>query len=182
VLLIPVFAIVAILIRLDSKGPIFFCQKRFGLNKRQFWLYKFRTMTVDAEERLKEIEHLNEKDGAVFKIKKDPRITRLGAFLRMSSIDELPQLLNVVIGHMSLVGPRPLSLRDGSRLEETWQKRRFSVRPGMTCLWQISGRSNLSFEQWMKLDLEYIDAWSLQLDFEILAKTIPAVMTARGAV
>ena len=181
-ILLPLFAIVAVMIRLDSKGPVFFKQRRFGLNKRQFWLYKFRTMSVDAEARLKEIEHLNEKDGPIFKIKEDPRITRLGKILRKSSIDELPQLINVVIGDMSLVGPRPLSLRDGSRLAENWQKRRFSIRPGMTCLWQISGRSDLSFDEWMKLDLEYIDTWSLQLDWEILVRTIPAVVSARGAV
>ncbi len=182
VLLFPLFVAVALLIRWDSKGPVLFRQRRFGLNKRRFWVYKFRTMTVDAERRMKEIEHLNEKDGPIFKIKADPRITRVGKFLRKTSIDELPQLMNVLIGDMSLVGPRPLSLRDGSRLEEAWQKRRFSVRPGMTCLWQVSGRSDLSFEEWMRLDLEYIDTWSLQLDWEILVKTVPAVVTAKGAV
>ncbi|MDH3531261.1 MAG: sugar transferase [Acidobacteriota bacterium] len=180
--LAPLLAFVAILIKIDSKGPVLFKQKRFGLNKREFWLYKFRTMSVDAEDRLREIEHLNEKDGPIFKIKKDPRITRVGRLLRKSSIDELPQLINVLIGDMSLVGPRPLSLRDGSRLAESWHKRRFSIRPGMTCLWQISGRSDLTFEEWMKLDLEYIDSWSLQLDWKILVRTIPAVVSARGAV
>jgi exopolysaccharide biosynthesis polyprenyl glycosylphosphotransferase len=183
ILFAPVLIVVAILIKLDSpNGPIFFVQERVGYNKRRFRMIKFRTMVPDAEARMKEIEHLNEKDGAIFKIKNDPRITRVGGFLRKSSLDELPQLINVLLGDMSLVGPRPLSIRDASRLEESWQKRRFSVRPGLTCLWQVSGRSELSFEQWMKLDLEYIDHWSLLLDWWILARTIPAVLTSRGAV
>lgn len=182
VLLSPLFVVIAILIKLDSKGSIFFVQERMGYNKRRFRMIKFRTMVTDAEAKMDEIEHLNEKEGPIFKIKNDPRITRLGRFLRKSSLDELPQLINVLLGEMSLVGPRPLSIRDALRLEESWQKRRFSVRPGLTCLWQISGRSNLSFEQWMKLDLEYIDHWSLQLDWQILIKTIPAVLTSRGAV
>ena len=178
----PLLAIVAVLIKLDSKGPAFFVQERMGYNKRRFSMIKFRTMTIDAEARMEEIEHLNEKNGPIFKIKNDPRITRVGRILRKFSIDELPQLFNVLIGDMSLVGPRPLSIRDALRLEELWQKRRFSVKPGLTCLWQISGRSNLSFEQWVELDLEYIDTWSLQLDWWILLKTVPAVIAARGAV
>ena len=178
----PLLAIVAVLIKLDSKGPVFFVQERMGYNKRRFSMIKFRTMTIDAEARMEEIEHLNEKNGPIFKIKNDPRITRVGKILRKFSIDELPQLFNVLIGDMSLVGPRPLSIRDALRLEELWQKRRFSVKPGLTCLWQISGRSNLSFEQWVELDLEYIDTWSLQLDWWILLKTVPAVIAARGAV
>ncbi len=181
-LISPIFVVIAILIKLDSKGSIFFIQERMGYNKRRFRMLKFRTMVADAEAKLQEIEHLNEKEGPIFKIKNDPRITRLGRFLRKSSLDELPQLINILFGEMSLVGPRPLSLRDVSRLEESWQKRRFSVRPGLTCLWQISGRSNLSFEQWVKLDLEYIDHWSLLLDWWILLKTVPAVLTSRGAV
>jgi exopolysaccharide biosynthesis polyprenyl glycosylphosphotransferase len=182
ILFAPVLAVISILIKLDSPGSVFFVQERMGYNKRRFRMIKFRTMVADAEARMKEIEHLNEKDGAIFKIKNDPRVTRLGRFLRKSSLDELPQLINVLLGDMSLVGPRPLSIRDAMRLEESWQKRRFSVRPGLTCLWQISGRSDLSFEQWMKLDLEYIDHWSLLLDWWILVRTIPAVLTSRGAV
>ncbi len=178
----PLFAIIAVLIKLDSIGPVFFVQERMGYNKRRFQMIKFRTMTTDAEARMEEMEHLNEKEGPIFKIKDDPRVTRVGRILRKFSIDELPQLLNVLLGDMSLVGPRPLSIRDAVRLEECWQKRRFSVKPGLTCLWQISGRSNLSFEQWVALDLEYIDTWSLQLDWLILLKTLPAVIAARGAV
>jgi lipopolysaccharide/colanic/teichoic acid biosynthesis glycosyltransferase len=138
-------------------------------------------MVVDAETRMKEIEHLNEVSGPVFKIKNDPRITPIGKFLRKTSIDELPQLFNVLMGDMSLVGPRPLPLRDYEGFSEDWQRRRFSVRPGVTCLWQIGGRSSISFEQWMELDLQYIDKWSLLLDFKILLMTIPAVLRGSGA-
>lgn len=178
----PLFIIIAVVIRLDSRGAIFFRQERVGYNKRRFYMIKFRTMVADAEARLEEIEHLNEKSGPIFKIRQDPRITRIGGILRKFSLDELPQLINVLLGDMSLVGPRPLSVRDAIRIEEYWQKRRFSIKPGMTCLWQISGRSNLSFEEWVDLDLKYIDNWSLQLDGWILLKTIPAVLTTRGAV
>jgi exopolysaccharide biosynthesis polyprenyl glycosylphosphotransferase len=180
-ILAPLFVIVAIAIKLESPGPVFFIQDRFGLNKRRFRMIKFRTMRADAEARMQEIEHLNEKSGPIFKIRNDPRITRIGRWLRKTSIDELPQLINVMLGDMSIVGPRPLSVRDALRMELAWQKRRFSVKPGLTCLWQISGRSNLSFEQWMELDLEYIDHWSLKLDVSILLRTIPAIVTARGA-
>jgi exopolysaccharide biosynthesis polyprenyl glycosylphosphotransferase len=178
----PLFLLAALLIKLDSRGPVFFSQERMGYNKRRFMMVKFRTMVTDAEARMAEIEHLNEKDGPIFKIKNDPRITRVGRVLRKFSIDELPQLFNVLMGDMSLVGPRPLSIRDALNLEESRQKRRFSVKPGLTCLWQISGRSNLSFDEWVDLDLEYIDGWSLHLDWWILLKTIPAVISARGAV
>jgi lipopolysaccharide/colanic/teichoic acid biosynthesis glycosyltransferase len=158
-----------------------FVQERVGLNKRRFRMLKFRTMQRDAEARMSEIEHLNEKTGPIFKIRNDPRITSVGRWLRRTSIDELPQLVNVLLGDMSIVGPRPLSVRDATRMELAWQKRRFSVKPGLTCLWQVSGRSNLSFDQWMQLDLEYIDRWSLGLDATILLRTIPAVVLARGA-
>ena len=180
-LLLPLLVVTAIAIRLTSKGPAMFVQKRLGLNKRHFGIYKFRTMVVDAEKRQKEIEHLNEVSGPVFKIKNDPRITPLGRFLRKTSIDELPQLFNVLKGDMSLVGPRPLPIRDYEGFNEDWQRRRFSVRPGITCLWQIGGRSSISFEKWMELDLQYIDKWSLALDLEILVKTIPAVLRGSGA-
>lgn len=177
----PIFLLAAIAIKLDSRGPIFFVQERVGLSKRRFRMIKFRTMGIDAEARMKDLEHLNEKSGPIFKIKHDPRITTIGKWLRRTSIDELPQLVNVLLGDMSIVGPRPLSVRDAVKMEEAWQKRRFSVKPGLTCLWQVSGRSNLSFEQWMQLDLEYIDRWSLGLDATILLRTIPAVVLARGA-
>jgi exopolysaccharide biosynthesis polyprenyl glycosylphosphotransferase len=177
----PVLILTAMLIKLTSPGPIFFRQKRLGLNKRIFYIYKFRTMVMDAEQRQKELEKFNEVTGPVFKIKNDPRITRLGGFLRKTSIDELPQLFNVVTGEMSLVGPRPLPVRDYEGFDKDWQRRRFSVRPGITCLWQINGRSSIPFEQWMELDMQYIDKWSLWLDLKILYRTIPAVLKGSGA-
>jgi exopolysaccharide biosynthesis polyprenyl glycosylphosphotransferase len=179
--LAPLFIMVAILIKLDSSGPVFFAQDRVGLNKRRFRMYKFRTMVGDAEQKQSALEDLNEADGPVFKIKNDPRITRLGKYLRKMSIDELPQLLNVLIGNMSLVGPRPLPLRDDQGFDQDWLRRRFSVRPGITCLWQVNGRSSLSFQEWMELDLRYIDQWSFWLDVKLLAKTIPAVLRGVGA-
>lgn len=181
ILLAPLFVIIGILIKIDSRGPIFFVQERVGYNKRRFPFYKFRTMISDAEKRQADIEHLNEAGGPVFKIKNDPRVTKLGNILRKTSIDELPQLLNVLKGEMSLVGPRPLPVRDYKRFEKNWQKRRLSVRPGITCLWQIQGRSELSFDKWIELDMEYIDQWSLLLDLKILVKTIPAVFKGSGA-
>jgi len=181
-LLLPLFLLVAIAIKLDSPGPIFFVQQRVGLRKRLFPMYKFRSMRIDAEEKMKEIEHLNEAEGPIFKMKNDPRVTMVGNFLRKTSLDELPQLINVIRGHMSLVGPRPMSIRDVDLFEKGIQRKRFSVRPGLTCIWQISGRSDLPFDDWLKLDLEYIETWSLWLDFKILIKTLPAVIFSKGAV
>jgi exopolysaccharide biosynthesis polyprenyl glycosylphosphotransferase len=177
----PVMIVVAILIKLTSSGPVFFRQNRIGHNKRKFVIYKFRTMVVDAEKKMQHIEHLNEVSGPVFKIKNDPRITTLGRFLRKTSIDELPQLFNVLKGDMSLVGPRPLPVRDYEGFSEDWHRRRFSVRPGITCLWQVHGRNNIPFETWMELDMQYIDQWSLMLDLKILARTIPTVLKGVGA-
>jgi exopolysaccharide biosynthesis polyprenyl glycosylphosphotransferase len=181
VLLSPLFLVVAIFIKFTSPGPVFFVQKRLGLSKRRFSIYKFRTMVVDAEKKMHELEDLNEVSGPVFKMRKDPRITPVGRFLRKTSIDELPQLFNVLKGEMSLVGPRPLPVRDYEGFDQDWQRRRFSVVPGITCLWQVNGRSSVSFEQWMELDMQYIDQWSLWLDLKILARTIPAVLKGSGA-
>jgi exopolysaccharide biosynthesis polyprenyl glycosylphosphotransferase len=180
-LLAPLFSIVALLIKLTSEGDVFFLQERVGYNKRKFLIYKFRTMVPNAEKMMAELENLNEVSGPVFKIKNDPRMTRLGKLLRRTSIDELPQLFNVLKGDMSLVGPRPLPVRDYQGFNEDWQRRRFSVRPGITCLWQVTGRCSITFEQWMKLDLQYLDEWSLWLDLKILARTIPAVLKGSGA-
>ena len=177
----PVFVIVALLIAISSDGPILFRQERMGLNKRRFMILKFRTMVPNAEKMLAKLEEQNEASGPVFKIRKDPRITSIGKVLRRTSIDELPQLFNVLKGDMSLVGPRPLPVRDYEGFSEDWQRRRFSVRPGITCLWQVSGRSSIPFEQWMKLDLQYLDEWSLWLDMKILARTVSAVLKGSGA-
>lgn len=182
IVLAPALAGVALLVKLTSKGPVLFKQERIGRNKRRFLIYKFRTMVPNAEKVLPQVESLNEARGPVFKIKKDPRITSIGRILRRTSLDELPQLVNVLRGDMSLVGPRPLPVRDYEGFNEDWQRRRFSVRPGITCLWQVNGRSNIAFEHWMKLDLQYLDEWSIWLDMKILAQTIPAVMKGSGAV
>lgn len=181
IVLSPLLAIIAIVIKLSDRGPIFFAQERIGFNKRPFKILKFRTMVVDAEAKMKELEHLNEAQGPVFKMRHDPRITKFGQFLRKTSLDELPQLINVIVGDISLVGPRPLPRRDFERFEAYWFNRRFSVKPGITCIWQVSGRSNTSFEKWIRQDLEYIDGWSLLLDLKILLKTIPAVLRGTGA-
>jgi exopolysaccharide biosynthesis polyprenyl glycosylphosphotransferase len=181
-LLLPVMGLIALAIKVDSHGPVFFTQERVGLHKRRFRMLKFRTM-VDGAERLQaRFEHLNEAKGPIFKIANDPRITRVGRFLRRSSLDELPQMFHVLTGKMSLVGPRPMSLRDVDRFDQGIQRKRFSVKPGLTCLWQISGRSGLPFSRWLELDLVYIQHWSLGLDIRILFKTIPAVLRGRGAV
>lgn len=182
ILLSPVMLAALILIKLDSEGPAIFVQERIGLNKRRFRMYKFRSMVANAEKLQAGLEAFNEAQGPVFKIKDDPRTTRLGKILRKTSIDELPQLFNVLKGDMSLVGPRPLPVRDFTGFNEDWQRRRFSVRPGVTCLWQVSGRSSISFDQWMRLDVQYVDRWSLWLDLKILARTIPAVVKGSGAV
>ncbi len=181
ILFAPLMLTVAIVIRCSSPGPAIFSQKRFGHNKRTFQMYKFRTMSQNAEQMQTKLEHQNEMSGPVFKIRNDPRITPLGRILRRTSLDELPQLWNVLLGSMSLVGPRPLPARDVSRFSEAWLMRRFSVKPGLTCLWQIGGRNDTTFDRWMELDLRYIDQWSLTLDFTIIAKTFAVVLRGRGA-
>jgi exopolysaccharide biosynthesis polyprenyl glycosylphosphotransferase len=181
IVLSPVMLVVAIAIKLDSRGPVFFRQDRVGLKRRVFKMHKFRTMHVDAEERITGLEDQNEVEGAAFKMAEDPRVTRIGRTLRRLSLDELPQLIDVLLGHMSLVGPRPLPNRDVERFDKHWQKRRFSVKPGLTCLWQVNGRHDIDFENWMELDLQYVDNWSLSMDFDILLKTVPAVLKGTGA-
>lgn len=180
-IVLPMVAVISLAIKLDSPGPIFFIQQRVGLKKRLFPMIKFRSMYENAEEQLDEIEHLNEAEGPIFKMANDPRVTRIGRFLRKWSLDELPQLFNVIMGYMSLVGPRPMSIRDVDLFDKGIQRKRFSVKPGITCIWQVSGRSNLPFEKWLELDLEYISNWSLWLDLKILIKTIPAVFLTKGA-
>jgi exopolysaccharide biosynthesis polyprenyl glycosylphosphotransferase len=181
VVLSPVMLAAAAAVKLTSHGPALFTQERFGLNRRRFQMLKFRTMVADAEQLQNDLEERNEANGPVFKIAADPRITRVGRFLRRTSIDELPQLFNVLRGDMAIVGPRPLPVRDVQRFTRASDMRRFSVRPGLTCLWQVSGRSNLTFEEWISLDLRYIDGWSLALDFLILLRTVPAVIRGTGA-
>jgi lipopolysaccharide/colanic/teichoic acid biosynthesis glycosyltransferase len=175
------FIIVAIAIKFCSKGPVFYKQERIGLNGRKFIFYKFRTMVVNAEEEQKKLKTINESDGPVFKIKKDPRIIPIiGTFLRKTSMDELPQLINVLKGEMSIVGPRPPIPSEVEKYDN-WQRRRLSMKPGLTCLWQVTPRRNdVCFEEWMSLDLHYIDNWSLELDFKIMLKTPWAVMSGAG--
>jgi exopolysaccharide biosynthesis polyprenyl glycosylphosphotransferase len=177
----PLLLLIAALIRLTSPGPAIFVQERVGLNKRRFRMFKFRTMVADAPEMQKRLEEHNQAGGPVFKIKDDPRVTWVGKWLRKTSLDELPQLFNVILGDLSLVGPRPLPERDFQRFDKAWFNRRFSVKPGITCIWQISGRSETSFDKWILQDLEYIDKWSLSLDLKILFKTIPTVLRGTGA-
>jgi lipopolysaccharide/colanic/teichoic acid biosynthesis glycosyltransferase len=181
----PVLAIVSLLIRLDSRGPILFRQRRMGLGGREFWCLKFRTMVPDAEQRLRDLEARNESAGGVlFKIKDDPRVTPLGRFLRRTSLDELPQLWNVLVGEMSLVGPRPLQLRDCQRLEAIdprGYRLRLSAMPGLTGPWQVGGRSNVDSGQMLRLDLNYVESWSIATDVEILIKTVGVVLAGRGA-
>jgi exopolysaccharide biosynthesis polyprenyl glycosylphosphotransferase len=176
----PIIITTAIAIKLNSPGSIIFRQPRCGLNGRKFILYKFRTMVQNAEQLKQNLVRFNEVDGAAFKMTNDPRITRVGRILRKTSIDELPQLFNILKGDMSFVGPRP-PLADEVLKYDLWQRRKLSMKPGLTCLWQISGRSDVSFDQWMKLDLQYIDNWSLWSDAKIMAKTVPAVLKGTGA-
>ncbi len=179
-LALPVFALIAIAIKMESPGPVIFSQKRGGLNGRIFTLYKFRSMTSDAEQRKQELERFNEMSGPVFKLTNDPRVTNVGKFLRRFSLDELPQLINIIKGDMSLVGPRPLIDYEVVKLMG-FQRRRLRMRPGLTCLWQIRGRSNVDFTKWIEYDLEYVDNWNLAMDFYILFKTLFVVFAGKGA-
>jgi exopolysaccharide biosynthesis polyprenyl glycosylphosphotransferase len=176
----PVLLVLAVAVKLTSSGPVLFRQTRCGLGGRKFTLYKFRSMQADADLRREELAALNEVDGPVFKIKNDPRCTPIGRFMRKFSLDELPQLVNILRGDMSFVGPRP-PLPEEVEKYEPWQRRRLRMQPGLTCLWALEGRSRLSFRRWMELDLEYIDHWSMTLDCKILLRTIPIVLLGRGA-
>ncbi len=179
-LCLPLWVVMPILIKVDSPGPILFRQERIGKHGRHFIMYKFRSMVADAEKLLEKVWHLNEMDGPALKIINDPRLTRIGRFLRKTSLDELPQLFNVLKGDISLVGPRPPIFTE-VRQYRPWEKKRLSVKQGITCLWQVSGRNDIRFDEWMKLDLMYIEKWSFALDLKILIKTIPAVLSRRGA-
>ncbi|MDY0361390.1 MAG: sugar transferase [Desulforegulaceae bacterium] len=181
VVFFPLILIIAFLIKISSKGPVFYKQKRLGLNGRIFDVYKFRTMVNDADKHIEELKILNEADGPAFKIKKDPRVIPwIGTFLRKTSLDELPQIINVLKGEMSLVGPRP-PLPSEVKEYEIWQRRRLSMKPGLTCIWQISpGRNDIRFEEWMKMDLYYIDNWSLWLDVKLIVSTVRSVLTGAG--
>jgi exopolysaccharide biosynthesis polyprenyl glycosylphosphotransferase len=183
VLLAPLFAVAAILIKLDSRGPVFFRQVRMGAGGRPFRIWKFRTMTLDADERKGEVVHLNrhlDGDARMFKAPEDPRVTRVGRYLRRFCLDELPQLINVVTDEMSLVGPRPL-IPEEARLVDGWAQRRLNLKPGMTGLWQVLGASDIPFEEMVKLDYRYVAGWSLKTDLELIARTIPAVLRERHA-
>ncbi len=180
VVLSPIYVIIALIIASTSKGQVFFKQVRVGLRGRQFWLYKFRTMVTNAEDLMDDLKMYNEMDGPTFKMTRDPRITKVGHFLRKTGLDELPQFFNVLLGNMSLVGPRPPVPKE-VKAYERWQLRRLSMKPGITCIWQISeSRNSISFDDWMRMDMEYIDNWSLKLDFVILLKTIRSVIRADG--
>ena len=177
---LPLLIGAAIAIKLDSPGPLFFRQRRVGVHGRIFHILKFRSMYVDAEARLEALREHNEMTGPVFKMTNDPRVTRVGRFLRRMSLDEFPQFWNVLRGEMSVVGPRP-PLPSEVRQYKRWQRRRLSMKPGITCIWQISGRNEIDFDRWMELDLQYIDEWSLWNDVRICVLTVPAVLGARGA-
>lgn len=180
IVLSPVLLITAIAIKLDSKGPVIYSQMRSGKNNRPFLMYKFRSMCPDADTKLKDLESLNEKDGPVFKMSHDPRVTKVGRFIRKVSIDELPQLINILKGDMSIVGPRPPLLNEVAQYTP-YQMQRLNVKPGLTCYWQISGRSNLGFNEWVRLDLKYIEERSLWVDFKVILKTVPVALFGRGA-
>jgi exopolysaccharide biosynthesis polyprenyl glycosylphosphotransferase len=179
-LLLPLMLVVIVLIKLTSRGPVFFRQRRVGLNGREFAMLKFRSMVVNAELLKESLARENEQVGPVFKMRNDPRVTRIGRFIRKYSIDELPQFVNVLRGDMSIVGPRPPVPAEVAQYQ-AWQRRRLSVRPGLTCIWQVSGRNQISFEDWMYLDMQYIDHWSLARDFNLIFRTVPVVISGRGA-
>lgn len=180
IILSPILLIVAILIKLESKGPAIFSQKRIGLNKKEFKMYKFRSMVQNAEELKEKLAKENEMSGPMFKMKNDPRVTKVGRFIRKTSIDELPQLINVLKGEMSLVGPRPSLPKEVSKFEP-WMLRRLSVKPGLTCYWQVSGRNNIDFEDWMKLDLQYVNDRSFWLDLKLILKTATVLFGDKNA-
>jgi lipopolysaccharide/colanic/teichoic acid biosynthesis glycosyltransferase len=177
---LPVWLLIALAIKLDSRGPVLFVDRRVGVGEHEFGMLKFRTMIAEAPALQRELEEANEAEGALFKIRDDPRVTRVGRVLRRLSLDEIPQIINVLKGEMSLVGPRPLPLRDYQLLED-WHRARYAVLPGMTGLWQISGRSGLTFDDLVRLDFTYLENWSIWLDITIIARTIPAVLRGRGA-
>lgn len=180
IVLSPILIIVAILIKLESKGPAIFSQKRIGLDGKEFKMYKFRSMVQNAEKLKKELEKQNEMSGPMFKIKNDPRVTKVGRFIRKTSIDELPQLINVLKGDMTLVGPRP-SLPNEVEKFEAWMLKRLEVKPGLTCYWQVSGRNNIDFEEWMKLDLKYVNDMSFLLDIKLIFKTVGVLFGDKNA-
>lgn len=176
----PLFIIIAIIIKTTSKGPVFFSQKRVGKNGKEFYMYKFRSMVVNAEELKEKLAAQNEMSGPMFKMKDDPRVTKVGKFIRKTSIDELPQLWNVLKGDMSLVGPRPSLPKEVAQFEE-WMYRRLEVKPGLTCYWQVSGRNNIDFEEWMKLDIRYVDERSTWIDIKLIFKTVGVLFGDKNA-
>lgn len=180
ILLSPLILIVSMLIKLESKGEVIFKQKRVGLNGKEFYMYKFRSMVINAEELKEQLESQNEMSGPMFKIKDDPRITKVGKFIRKTSIDELPQLINVIKGDMSLVGPRPSLPKEVEKFEQ-WMMERLEVKPGLTCIWQVSGRNNIDFEDWMKLDIKYVRERSFKLDIKLILKTVLVLLGDKNA-